>query len=109
MSTTAATTTKERELALPAKAVGYPMRVRLLRILRAQERCFCKQLVAELPLAQPTVSQHLKVLKEAGLVTGQIEGARVCYCASRERLNGLHDLVCDLLLDAVEVTGRGCD
>ena len=109
MSTTVVQRRTEGELALLAKALGHPVRVRLLCILLAQERCYCKQLVDELPLAQPTVSQHLKVLKQAGLVTGEIEGPRVCYCASRERLAELHGLVGELIAAAAEVTSRGCD
>ncbi len=99
----------EQELALLAKALGHPARVRLLRILLAHEGCYCKQLVDELPLAQPTVSQHLKVLKHAGLVTGEIEGPRVCYCASRDRLAEFQDRVGDVLAAAAEVTRRGSD
>jgi ArsR family transcriptional regulator, arsenate/arsenite/antimonite-responsive transcriptional repressor len=109
MSTTDTARTSEQQLALLAKAVGHPVRVRLLRILLSQEHCYCRELVDELPLAQPTVSQHLKVLKEAGLVTGEVEGPRVCYCASRARLAELGDLIGSLLVDALEVTGHGCD
>ena len=74
------------ELALLAKALGHPARVHILRLLLSRDACYCGQLVDELPLAQATVSQHLKVLKDAGLIVGEIEGLRTCYCASRERL-----------------------
>ena len=77
---------REVELALLAKALGHPVRVRILRLLLSREDCYCGQIVDELPLAQATVSQHLKVLKDAGLIIGEIEGLRTCYCASRERL-----------------------
>lgn len=97
------------ELALLAKALGHPARVRILRVLLARDACYCGQLVDELPLAQATVSQHLKVLKEAGLVVGEIEGIRTCYCASRDRLATLHTLLGELLAEAVEVDTRGCD
>ena len=60
-------------------------------------------------LAQATVSQHLKVLKDAGLIVGEIEGLRTCYCASRDRLAELHDLVGRILDEAVEVDTTGCD
>lgn len=109
MSVTVDHTTTDLELAVIAKALGHPVRVRLLRILLAQESCYCGELVHELPLAQPTVSQHLKVLKEAGLIRGEIEGPRVAYCANRPRLAQLHDLVGGLLADATEATSRGCD
>ena len=100
---------RDSELALLAKALGHPARVRILRLLLARDACYCGQIVDELPLAQATVSQHLKVLKEAGLIVGEIEGLRTCYCASRDRLADLHELVAGLLDEAVEVDTRGCD
>jgi ArsR family transcriptional regulator len=84
---------EETELALIAKALGHPMRVRILRILAERRACQCGELVAELPISQATVSQHLKMLKEAGLVQGEIDGPRVCYCASAERLGRLEALL----------------
>jgi DNA-binding transcriptional ArsR family regulator len=81
------------EIALLAKALGNPVRVRILRLLLSRDACYCGQIVDELPLAQATVSQHLKILKDAGLVRGDIEGPRVCYCANRERLRQLGALV----------------
>jgi ArsR family transcriptional regulator len=84
---------EETELALIAKALGHPMRVRILRILSERRACQCGELVAELPISQATVSQHLKMLKEAGLVQGEIDGPRVCYCASAERLGRLEALL----------------
>lgn len=81
------------EIALVAKALGNPVRVRILRLLLGRDACYCGQIVEELPLAQATVSQHLKVLKDAGLVRGEIEGPRVCYCANRERIRQLGSLV----------------
>ena len=92
-----------------AKALGHPTRVRILRLLLAHDACYCGQLVDQLSLAQATVSQHLKVLKEAGLVVGETEGPRTCYCASRERLVELHGLLEGMLDEAVEVDTSGCD
>lgn len=99
----------EQEVALLAKALGHPARVRIMRLLLAHDACYCGQLVEELSLAQATVSQHLKVLKEAGLIVGEIEGLRTCYCASRERLAELYQLVGVVLDEAVEVDTSGCD
>jgi ArsR family transcriptional regulator len=96
-------------VALLAKALGHPTRVRILRLLLAHDACYCGQLVDQLSVAQATVSQHLKVLKEAGLIVGEIEGLRTCYCASRERLVELHDLLEGMLDEAVEVDTSGCD
>jgi ArsR family transcriptional regulator len=83
----------EFELAAMAKGLAHPMRVRILRILIERRACLCGELVAELPISQATVSQHLKALKEAGLVRGEIDGPRVCYCASPERLERLSQLL----------------
>lgn len=107
--TIAADTTTEQEVAVLAKALGHPARVRIMRLLLAQDACYCGQLVEEVGLAQATVSQHLKVLKDAGLIVGEIEGARVCYCAGRERLAELYELVGSLVEEAVEVDTTGCD
>ncbi len=73
-------TEAEQKLALVAKALGHPARVAILRLLAARQSCVCGEIVSELPLSQSTVSQHLKELKAAGLVQGEIDGPRVCYC-----------------------------
>jgi ArsR family transcriptional regulator len=83
----------ELELAGLAKAVGHPARVQILRLLVRREACICGDIVDELPLAQSTVSQHLKVLKAAGLVRGDIDGPRVCYCVEPRTLRRLKALV----------------
>jgi ArsR family transcriptional regulator len=83
----------DEELAMLAKAVGHPARVQILRLLVRREACICGDIVDELPLAQSTVSQHLKVLKEAGLVRGEIDGPRVCYCVEPRALRRLKSLV----------------
>lgn len=70
----------DRELARLAKAIAHPTRVRILHLLAEREACVCGELVEELPLAQSTVSQHLKVLKDAGLIRGEITPPQVCYC-----------------------------
>jgi ArsR family transcriptional regulator len=70
-----------------------PARVRILRLLLAKDACCCGEIVNELPLAQATVSQHLKVLKEAGLVVGEIDGPRVCYCVNPAAVRRLKELV----------------
>jgi DNA-binding transcriptional ArsR family regulator len=97
----------DSELAVLAKALGHPTRVRILRLLLGRESCFCGEIVEQVPLAQATVSQHLKVLKDAGLITGEIDGPRTCYCADAGRLLQLHDLVGRVLAGAVQVEG-GC-
>lgn len=81
------------ELADLAKAVGHAARVQILRILARRNDCVCGDLVDELPLAQSTVSQHLKVLKDAGLIRGEVDGPRVCYCIEPRTLRRLKALV----------------
>ncbi len=71
---------KENWLARYAKALAHPARIAILNILAQRQTCMCGDIVEELPLSQSTVSQHLKELKEAGLITGEIDGAKVCYC-----------------------------
>jgi len=80
----------ESQLAEYFKALGHPIRMRIVRMLLEQESCICGDLVDALPLAQSTVSQHLKVLKKAGLIQGTVDGPRRCYGVNRraiERLN----------------------
>ena len=97
------------EVAQLAKALGHPARVRIMRLLLSHDACYCGELVDELGLAQATVSQHLKVLKGAGLIVGEIEGLRTCYCASSARLAELHALLGLILDEAVELDTSGCD
>src|SRR5262252_11199554 len=77
---------RDAELARYAKALGHPARVAIVRLLARVGMCICGDIVDQLPLAQATVSQHLKVLKEAGLVRGDIDPPRVCYCIDAQGL-----------------------
>jgi ArsR family transcriptional regulator, arsenate/arsenite/antimonite-responsive transcriptional repressor len=86
----------DEELAALAKAIGHPARVQILRILARRTACVCGDIVGELRLAQSTVSQHLKVLKEAGLIRGEIAGPRVCYCIEPHALRRLRVLAAGL-------------
>ena len=83
----------DEELAALAKAIAHPARVQILRILVRKTSCICGDIVDELPLAQSTVSQHLKILKEAGLIRGDVDGPRVCYCIEPAALRRLKALV----------------
>jgi ArsR family transcriptional regulator len=83
----------DEELATLTKALGHPARVQIMRLLVRREACICGDIVDELPLAQSTVSQHLKVLKEAGLIRGEIDGPRTCYCVEPRALRRLKALV----------------
>ncbi len=86
-------TEADAELASLCKALGHPARVHILRLLARRNACVCGELVGELDLAQSTVSQHLKVMKEAGLVQGEVDGPRVGYCLDPRTLRRLKALV----------------
>ena len=70
----------EIELAAYAKALAHPARIAIIKLLVKKNTCICNDIVEQLPLSQSTVSQHLKELKTAGLIKGEIDGPRVCYC-----------------------------
>ncbi len=80
LSKTEEFTVKENKIAAYAKALSHPARIAILQMLIKKQACICGDIVDELPLSQSTVSQHLKELKEAGLIKGEIEGKKVCYC-----------------------------
>jgi len=69
-----------------AKALSHPARIRILKILNDMDSCMVGSLVDQLPLAQATVSQHLKELKRVGLITGEIDGPKICYCVNNKNL-----------------------
>ncbi|HTL09327.1 MAG TPA: metalloregulator ArsR/SmtB family transcription factor [Chitinophagaceae bacterium] len=73
-------TQKEQDLANFAKAIAHPARIAILKVLAQRNECICGEIVEVLPLAQSTVSQHLKELKNAGLINGSVEGPKSCYC-----------------------------
>jgi DNA-binding transcriptional ArsR family regulator len=86
----------DQDLADLTKAIGNPARVQILRLLLRRGTCICGEIVDELPLAQSTVSQHLKVLKEAGLIRGTVDGPRTCYCIEPRTLRRLKVLIAGL-------------
>jgi len=75
---------KDNRVSRYAKALSHPARIAILRLLIKKQACICGDIVEELPLSQSTVSQHLKELKEAGLIKGDIDGAKVCYCIDQD-------------------------
>ena len=88
---------KQREqLAAFCKALAHPTRIQIMQFLATVETCFCGDIVQQLPLAQSTVSQHLKILKDAGLIQGEIDGPRTCYCLDPEHLAALKSLIAAL-------------
>ena len=81
----------DQQVAAWAKALAHPARIAILRVLAERGSCVCGEVVHVLPLAQATVSQHLKELKEAGLIKGEVDGPRMCYCVNTETLNKAQD------------------
>lgn len=97
MTDVAAPSEPDEVLALRLRALAHPARLAIVRALAQTGRCQCGQIVRGLTLAQSTVSQHLKVLKEAGLITGTIGGPRSCYCLDRATVQALADELLPLL------------
>lgn len=85
----------QNEMAAMAKAIAHPARIAILQQLLRANACICGDLVDELGLAQATISQHLKELKNAGLIQGTIEGTSVCYCINPEVWNRYKDVFAD--------------
>ncbi len=86
----------EEDLAALAKAIGHPVRLRILRTLARGDSRVCRDIVCELPLAQSTVSEHLRILKEAGLICSREAGTRVLYCVNQDALGRLKRLISNL-------------
>ncbi|WP_034925304.1 ArsR/SmtB family transcription factor [Gillisia sp. CAL575] len=90
-------TEQQNKVALIAKAFGHPARVAILQHLFKIQKCICGDLVQEIGLAQPTISQHLKELKNLGLIKGNVEGTSVCYCINEDKWNESLQLFRDFL------------
>ena len=88
---------EDAELARLAAALGHPARVAIVRFLHERGECICGEIVEILPLAQSTVSQHLKTLKEAGWIMGETDGPRTCYCLNPDVFNRFREL-CSVVL-----------
>lgn len=84
-------TDEQNKLAVQLKAIAHPARIAILQLIIEARACICGDLSTELGLAQPTVSQHLKELKNAGLIQGTIEGVSVCYCIEPEAWKNLNN------------------
>tara|TARA_R110000868_G_scaffold304437_3_gene564999 strand:- start:17416 stop:17751 length:336 start_codon:yes stop_codon:yes gene_type:complete len=79
------------------KAMGHPARLAILELLSKKQSCICGDITNELPLAQSTVSQHLKALKSAGIIQGDIDGVRTCYCLSEKGVRMMHQMVTPII------------
>lgn len=89
-------TKTQNELAVLTKALGHPARIAILQFLIRTKSCVCGDIVDELPLSQSTVSQHLKELKNSGLIKGDIDGPSVCYCIDEKAWNRAKKMIGDL-------------
>ena len=99
---------QQNQIATLAKALGHPARVAILEYLLKVDTCICGDIVNELPLAQPTVSQHLKELKSAGLIKGSVEGTAICYCVEEKSLEVLKQFFSQVELGLDEKKKRCC-
>ena len=90
-------TEKQNAIATMLKSLGHPARVAIVEYLMKVDTCICGDIVNELPLAQPTVSQHLKELKNAGLIKGSIEGNAICYCINEKAIEKLQNYFTNIL------------
>lgn len=98
----------EQELAEFAKALSHPARIAILKVLAQRAECICGDIVDELPLAQSTVSQHLKELKNAGLVQGTIDGPRSCYCINWKAFEQFNSAMNTLFFKLKEDAAKCC-
>ena len=89
---------KDARIATYCRALGHPHRVHILRFLLSQQACFAGEIADQLPIAASTVSQHLKHLRDAGLIQGEVDGPRRCYCIAPEALADLRQLVGELVV-----------
>jgi len=98
----------QNEIALFAKVFGHPARVAILQQLFKIDACYCGDLVNEIGLAQPTISQHLKELKQLGLIKGNVEGTSVCYCIDAENWTKMKETMFLFLNQDISKKGDCC-
>jgi len=84
---------KQNELATIFKVLSNPARIAILQYISSQAACICNDIVEEIGLAQPTISQHLKELKSIDLIQGEIDGKKVCYCINLKKWKSIQDLL----------------
>ena len=98
-------TKRQNEIAILMKAMAHPARIAIIDYLLSVDSCICGDIVNELPLAQPTVSQHLKELKNAGLIKGNIEGNAICYCIDEKTFGKFQEFLSKIF---VKVKAQKC-
>ena len=100
-------TSKDNKIAKYAKALAHPARVAILQLLLKRQNCICGDIVDELPLSQSTVSQHLKELKEAGLIKADIDGVKICYCIDEKEWKNARQLL-NNFFESYQTKGKCC-
>lgn len=101
-------TDQQNEISLFAKVFGHPARVAILQHLFKIDACICGDLVAEIGLSQPTISQHLKELKHLGLIKGSVEGTRVCYCIDVKNWSKMKLIILEFLNQDISIKEECC-
>lgn len=91
-----------------AKALSHPARVAIIKLLLQKRSCVCGDIVEDLPIAQSTVSQHLKELKESGLIKGNIDGASICYCIDTDVLQKANNILSKVLGASIQTPNNCC-
>lgn len=99
-------TDKQLSFATLLKALGHPARVAIIEYLMRVDTCICGDIVNELPLSQPTVSQHLKELKNAGLISGSVEANAVCYCINKDAIDDLQNYFTNI---STQLSNKSCN
>lgn len=100
--------TSQKRSAELMKALGHPARIAIVELLAERETCICGDITEELPLAQSTVSQHLKALKKAGLIKGEVDGVRTCYCLDEAGIREIKELFTPLVQNLTTATKGKC-
>jgi DNA-binding transcriptional ArsR family regulator len=98
----------QNELAGWMKALGHPARIAIIEFLLKTDSCICGDIVNELPLSQPTVSQHLKELKSAGIIKGSIEGTAICYCLDPATMEKIHERIGTIYNELICKNQKSC-
>ena len=101
-------TADQNEIATIAKVLGHPARIAIIQHLIKVNTCICGDLVSEIGLAQPTISQHLKELKKTGIIKGNVKGTSVCYCLDQSVIQKLEGLFVSLFSAMRNKTGNCC-
>lgn len=99
---------QEQELAAFAKAIAHPARIAILKILAQHNECICGEIVEVLPLSQSTTSQHLKALKDAGLISGVVDGPKSCYCINWKAFDKFNNDFNSLFLKLKKQNEKAC-